>query len=45
VYWFSPAYGLAASANGGAGPSFVGTDLAPDGAVQPWVFGTLGLAF
>ncbi|MEQ1570673.1 MAG: hypothetical protein ABMA64_33905 [Myxococcota bacterium] len=42
VYWFSPAYGLAISGRGGAGPRFAGTSL--DG-VEPWGFGAIGIAF
>lgn len=42
VYWFSPAYGLSVTANGGGGPALHGTQM--DGA-RPWMFGTLGLAF
>jgi hypothetical protein len=44
VYWFNPAYGLMVGAHGGAGPGFVG-DAFDDPSVEPWVFGTFGLAF
>ena len=44
VYWFSPTYGLALSARGGAGPGWVGDDFDAI-TLRPWAFGTVGLAF